>query len=61
MVTVHSGGQAISSLSRIKGTTLGAGEEIYDFMERVSFVGLDGIVGQVDDKAAGVCGTSFAA
>ena len=47
----HSSEQSISSLSHIEGTTLGAGQEIYEVAGKASDIGLDGI-SEVGDRAS---------
>jgi hypothetical protein len=63
-VTIHSGGQIISSLSYIEGITLSANEEIHGVAGIANGKGL-GVLVQVDNwdgegHAAGVLGTGFA-
>ena len=62
-MAIHSSGQAILSLARIEGITLGAAEEVDELAGGASGMGVDGI-GEVGDRASegqatGVYGAGF--
>ena len=55
-MTIHSGGQAISSLFYVEGIILGEGEKMCG---KASYMSLD-VIGEVGDRLLGYMGAGFA-